>query len=459
MNQTLPPTNADNKPTYSLSELSQALKKTVENAYDYVRVRAEVSQSTLASSGHLYFTLKDDTSTLNAICWKGNVANLTNYPEEGSEVIVTGKLTTYGARSQYQITVSDVELAGEGALLKQIEDRRRTLAEEGLFDAERKIPIPQMPRVIGIISSPTGAVIRDILHRFDARFPVHVLIWPVPVQGRGAGDEIAAAIKGFDALIDTPRVDIPCPDTLIVARGGGSIEDLMAFNDESVVRAVAACRLPIISGIGHETDTTLIDHVADSRAPTPTAAAEMATPKADDLTLDIKGLGERLSLALTRKVENAEGDLKNLAHALLEPSQLMENKGQKVNIATAELDRRIEAHLLGLNNTVRALGEQLVSPAQHITQMQSSIDIASEKITHRMMAMLLKATASLEHNERLLDSFSLNHVLERGFAVLRDSKGDIIRSANTHPDGAAIDISFADGKRDGMLKPIGDKAE
>ena len=268
--------NGDNAPYLTISELSRAVKTAVETAFEFVRVRAEVSRPNKAPSGHLYFTLKDDRSTLAAVCWKTMRANLAVQPEEGLEVIVTGRLTTFAGQSKYQIVVSQMEVAGEGALLKQLEDRRRMLAGEGLFDAERKKKIPKMPAVIGVVTSPTGAVIRDILNRLHDRFGVHVLVWGTLVQGRDAAAQIAAAIRGFDVMPDNGP--LPRPDVLIVARGGGALEDLWAFNEEIVVRAVAECRIPVISAIGHETDTTLIDHVADLRAPTPTAAAELAVP-------------------------------------------------------------------------------------------------------------------------------------------------------------------------------------
>ncbi|MET1095473.1 MAG: exodeoxyribonuclease VII large subunit, partial [SAR116 cluster bacterium] len=263
-------------PFLSITELSQLLKRTVESNFDFVRVRAEISRPTRAASGHFYFTLKDEKNTLDAVCWKTVAGSLGVQPEEGLEVVVTGKLTIYGGRSKYQIVVQTMEMAGEGAMLRQLEERRRRLAAEGLFDAGRKQPLPVMPAVIGVVTSPTGAVIRDILHRLSDRFGVRVLLWGTLVQGQEAAGQVARAIRGFDAMPEDGP--LPRPDLLIVARGGGSLEDLWAFNEEEVVRAVAGCSLPVISAIGHETDTTLIDYVADRRAPTPTAAAEMAVP-------------------------------------------------------------------------------------------------------------------------------------------------------------------------------------
>ncbi|HEY8190726.1 MAG TPA: exodeoxyribonuclease VII large subunit, partial [Micavibrio sp.] len=258
-----------NVPELSVSELSFALKKSLEDGFSRVRVRGELSGLKIPSSGHLYADLKDAESNLNIICWRSTVARLKVRPEDGMDVVCTGKITTYPKSSRYQLIVDSIELAGEGALLKMLEDRRKKLAAEGLFDPARKKPLPFLPDIIGVVTSPTGAVIRDILHRLEDRFPRHVIVWPVMVQGPGAAEQIAAAIRGFDAMIENR------PDIIIVARGGGSLEDLMAFNEEIVVRAAADCSIPLISAVGHETDTTLIDHAADLRAPTPTGAAEM----------------------------------------------------------------------------------------------------------------------------------------------------------------------------------------
>jgi len=274
-----------NLPEYSVSELSRALKRTVEAAYSYVRVRGEISGFKRAASGHLYMTLKDADAVLDAVCWRGVAGRLAIAPEDGIEVIASGKLTTYPGRSKYQIVIDSLELAGEGALLKMLEDRRRKLAAEGLFDEARKRELPFLPDVIGVVTSPTGAVIRDILHRLDDRFPRRVLLAPVLVQGENAAAQVAAAIEGFNRL--PPDGPIPRPDVLIVARGGGSLEDLWAFNEEIVVRAAAASEIPLISAVGHETDTTLIDFAADRRAPTPTAAAEIAVPVRAELAATV----------------------------------------------------------------------------------------------------------------------------------------------------------------------------
>ena len=267
---------ATNLPEMTVTELSQAVKRTVEGSFERVRVRGEITRPSFPSSGHVYFRLKDESAVLDAVCWRGAAARLSIRPEEGIEVIASGRLTTYAGRSTYQIVVDSLEIAGEGALLKLLEDRKKKLAAEGLFEESRKRPLPYLPETIGVITSPSGAVIRDILHRLAERFPRRVLVWPVAVQGDGAAEQVAAAIEGFNALPEGGAV--PRPDVLIVARGGGSLEDLWAFNEEVVARAVAASAIPLISAVGHETDTTLIDYVSDRRAPTPTAAAEIAVP-------------------------------------------------------------------------------------------------------------------------------------------------------------------------------------
>src|SRR5476651_1702217 len=290
-----------NVPEFTVSELSFALKREIETTFPRVRVRGEISQPSFPRSGHCYFRLKDENAVLDGVAWKGTIPRLGIKIEEGLEVIATGKLTTYAGSSRYQIIVDRLELAGEGALLKLLEDRRKKLAAEGLFDLDKKRELPFLPEVIGVVTSPTGAVIRDILHRLADRFPRRVLVWPVAVQGEGAAAQIAAAVNGFNALPESGA--IPRPDLIIVARGGGSIEDLMPFNEEIVVRAVAASAIPLISAVGHETDTTLIDFASDRRAPTPTAAAELAVPVRTELLSQILNFQRRMLGWFTRNVE------------------------------------------------------------------------------------------------------------------------------------------------------------
>src|SRR3982751_2375032 len=291
-------TPGDNSPPLSVSELSGVLKRTIETAFGNVRVRGEISGFKRHSSGHCYFTLKDENACIDAVIWRTSVGALAFRPEDGAEIIATGKLTTYPGRSKYQIVVERMELAGEGALLALLEKRRKALAAEGLFAPERKRKLPFLPRIVGVVTSPTGAVIRDILHRLEDRCPTRVIVWPVAVQGEGAAARIAEAIRGF------PSID-PRPDLLIVARGGGSIEDLWAFNEEEVVRAAADSPIPLISAVGHETDTTLIDFASDLRAPTPTAAAEIAVPVRAELAAQLSELGHRAQHCLSRRIERS----------------------------------------------------------------------------------------------------------------------------------------------------------
>src|SRR5580692_614038 len=305
-----------NLPEFSVSEIAAALKRTVEDNFPFVRVRGEISGLKFHSSGHVYFDLKDDKAVLNAVIWKQTARALRLRPEAGLEVVCTGRISTYAGSSRYQIIVEQIELAGAGALMAMLEERKKRLAAEGLFDAARKKKLPFLPDVIGVITSPTGAVIRDIMHRLNDRFPRRVLLWPVAVQGERAAAEIAAAIRGFNAMATRP-------DLLIVARGGGSIEDLMAFNDEAVVRAAAASAIPLISAVGHETDTTLIDHASDRRAPTPTAAAEMAVPVRLDLIADLGGKTARLSGSLSRLFAERRLQLTGLARGLPDPQDLL----------------------------------------------------------------------------------------------------------------------------------------
>lgn len=492
-----------NNTALTLQDLSKQLKKTVESVFDHVRVRAEVSRPTRAASGHLYFTLKDDSATLDAVCWKGVVGGLTTMPEEGLEVIVSGKISTFPGRSKYQIIVQDVEIAGEGALLKQLEDRRRRLAEEGLFDAERKQALPAMPKVIGVVTSPTGAVIRDILHRLAERFPVHVLVWPVLVQGETAAAEIAAAIRGFDGLLDKPGdrdQPWPCPDLLIVARGGGSLEDLMAFNDEAVVRAAAACRLPVISAVGHETDTTLIDYAADRRAPTPTAAAEMATPVAAEISARLNEISAWMTRSVGRKLEDSGEKIRQLYRALGDPETVIEGRGQRLDLITRSLDQTIDSRLVDSerrlarirdrlptptqqiadagetllrlgqqadvametllrNRSTRAAqsGERLVSPVEKMARCDARLDVIAERIEASMRQRMDRADQSLKQASRLLESTSFQRTLERGFAIVSSAEGGIIRSRDALHEGEEIAIRFADGQRQAMINKDGDQ--
>jgi exodeoxyribonuclease VII large subunit len=326
----------DNSPALSVSELSGALKRTIESAFGQVRVRGEISGFKRHGSGHCYFTLKDENACIDAVIWRGNAALLAFLPEDGAEVIATGKLTTYPGRSKYQIVVERMEIAGEGALLALLEKRRKALAAEGLFAPERKRRLPFLPRVIGVVTSPTGAVIRDILHRLEDRCPTHVILWPVPVQGEGASAKIAAAIRAFASI--EPR-----PDLLIVARGGGSIEDLWAFNEEEVVRAAADSPIPLISAVGHETDTTLIDHAADRRAPTPTAAAEIAVPVRSELAAQLGDLRHRAQHCLARRIERTRERFELTVCRWPEPQAIFAPMVQRLDEIGERLPRSLAA--------------------------------------------------------------------------------------------------------------------
>src|ERR1700753_1715999 len=331
-----PAENLLNTPEFTVTELSSALKRTVEDAYGHVRVRGEISGFRGPhSSGHCYFALKDESAKIEAVIWKGVHGRMRFKPQEGLEGIATGKLTTYPGSSKYQIVIEATEPAGIGALMALMEERKKKLGAEGLFDEARKQLLPWLPEVIGVVTSPTGAVIRDILHRLEDRFPRRVLVWPVKVQGEGSAEQVAAAIRGFNALPAGGR--IPRPDVLIVARGGGSLEDLMAFNEEIVLRAVAACRIPLISAVGHETDTTLIDFVSDRRAPTPNAAAEIATPVLAELRGLVAELSGRMHRCGGRVVEDRRGRVETLGRSLARVPDLVELAGQRFNHATSRL--------------------------------------------------------------------------------------------------------------------------
>src|SRR5579862_1869094 len=334
-----------NLPEYTVSELSLALKRSIEDGFAHVRVRGEISGWKRVGSGHCYFALKDAEAVLDAVCWRTTAIRLAMKPEDGMEVVCNGRLTTYPGRSKYQLIVDSIELAGVGALLKLLEERRQRLAAEGLFAAERKQKLPFLPQVIGIVTSPTGAVIRDILHRLADRFPRRVLLWPVAVQGEGAAGQIAAAIDGFNRIAPggPGANNVPRPDLIIVARGGGSLEDLMAFNEEIVVRAAAASAIPLISAVGHETDTTLIDHASDRRAPTPTAAAEMAVPVRLDLVAEVAAKAARLSAGLSRLLAERRLRVTGLARGLPDPQDVLGAAAQRLDDRSERLRLAIAA--------------------------------------------------------------------------------------------------------------------
>ena len=443
----IPAPATTNLPEYTVSEISHAVKRTLEGTFERVRVRGEVSGFKRHGSGHCYFTLKDAEAAIDGVCWRGTAMRLGIKPEDGMEVVVSGRVTTYPGRSKYQLVIDTMELAGEGALLKMIEDRRKRLAAEGLFDAARKRPLPFLPDVIGVITSPTGAVIRDIVHRLAERFPRRVLLWPVVVQGDGAAEQVAAAIDGFNRLVAGGPV--PRPDVLIVARGGGSLEDLMPFNEEIVVRAAAASRIPLISAVGHETDTTLIDHAADRRAPTPTAAAEMAVPVRAELIADLRRDDRRLVQALVRSVEEFRARLTALARGLGDPRRLVEDKRQRLD------DWGDRLHL-GLRNWVQQRDSRLGESTARLTAFGSTIGrlIARDGVQVRNLGPRLDRCAAvrverlardLANCGKLLESFSYERVLERGFVLATDSAGRPVQAAAETRQGMSLRLRFHDG--------------
>ena len=440
-----------NAPFITISELSSRLRATVEGAFDYVRVRAEISRPTRAPSGHLYFTLKDERSTLAAVCWKTMAGNLAIQPEEGLEVICSGKLTIYPGQSKYQIIVSQMEVAGEGALLKQLEERRRRLAVEGLFADDRKKPLPQMPSVIGVVTSPTGAVIRDILHRLHDRFGVHVLVWGTLVQGQNAAPQIAAAIRGFDAMPADGA--LPRPDIVIVARGGGSLEDLWAFNEESVVRAVADCTIPVISAIGHETDTTLIDYASDLRAPTPTAAAELAVPVQVELAARLNEGQARLQRAVSRRLEMAGELLRSSARALLDPVEVINRRGQALDLVSAGLSNALVKKLTGCELRLASLAGRVRPPERQLAEVGEEVAKQGERLAQLMDHQLAQCAQSLDSLEKLLQANSFERVLERGFAMVTDGSGTPVKRAAEAAEGAMVTVRFADASRQALLDP------
>lgn len=481
-----------NAAEFTVSEIAQAVRRTVEDEFGHVRVRGEISGFRgQHSSGHAYFTLKDEGAAIDAVIWKGTWPRLLFKPEEGLEVIATGRLTTFPKSSKYQIVIDQIEPAGAGALMALLEDRRKKLAAEGLFAKERKKPLPYLPQVIGVVTSPTGAVIRDILHRLNDRFPLHVIVWPVRVQGDTCAPEVVNAIQGFNRF--SPDGPIPRPDLLIVARGGGSIEDLWGFNEEAVVRAVAASQIPIISAVGHETDTTLIDHVSDMRAPTPTAAAEAAVPVRSELIAYVDDLGQRVRNTTRRQLQNDRDRLRAAAAHLPRPLDLVATARQRVDLAASHL-------FSGLRNSVHLKRGSLAETAPHLSvrllqhraqTLRTRLDDLSRRTAEStklqverrrarfdtIAARMTPATlvAELRHSrnqfqplatrltpsfrrivdaglqrltalDKLLQSYSYKNVLARGFALVTDSDGHIVRSQGQVQPGEQLVIEVAEGQ-------------
>jgi exodeoxyribonuclease VII large subunit len=441
-------TAAGNAAAYSVSELAFALKRTLEDAYGFVRLRGEISKVTRHASGHVYLSLKDERACIDGVVWKTGVRALACKPEMGLEVIVTGRITTYPARSSYQIVIESMEPAGVGALLAQLERLKAKLQAEGLFDPSRKRILPASPAVIGVVTSPTGAVIRDILHRIRDRWPCRVLVWPVVVQGSDAAAQVAAAVRGFNAIsgFGGPGA-LPRPELIIVARGGGSIEDLWPFNDEALARAVAASAIPLISAVGHETDTTLIDFVSDRRAPTPTAAAEMATPVLADLKAQVLGLEQRTARSIQRAFELRRARLDGAARGLPRPEALLALASQSFDLAagrlTAGLGRNVAAHERDL---VR------ISGRLNLHLLQRPVALRAERLSGLPPRLALALARLIERREdrlertgRLLRSLHPEAPLVRGFALIRRSDGDLVHAAAELRPGDPISLKFADG--------------
>jgi exodeoxyribonuclease VII large subunit len=453
-----------NIPEFSVSELAGAVKRTLEDRFGRVRVRGEITECKRYPSGHVYLSLKDESAKLAAVIWRSAVPRLGLAPENGVEVIATGRLSTYADRSTYQLQIDRLEYAGAGALLARIEMLKQRLAAEGLFAAERKRQIPRLPTVIGVVTSPRGAVIRDILHRLAERFPRHVLVWPVAVQGPGAAEQVAEAIAGFNAL--PPGGAIPRPDVLIVARGGGSLEDLMAFNEEAVVRAAAASAIPLISAVGHETDTTLIDFASDRRAPTPTAAAEMAVPVRLDLLREVKGLDARLAGGLGRLMNERRLRLERAARAIPDLPSLLGAARQRLDDRGARLEAALPAFVQRRRVVLSALAARLPHPREGVAARRGALALLAQRLPaalaalaqarhlalarvrlsdQPLRALLAQGRTRLEALSARLEGASYQAVLGRGFALVTDAAGAAVARAASVEAGQRLSLRFADG--------------
>ncbi|HQT84281.1 MAG: exodeoxyribonuclease VII large subunit [Acidiphilium sp. 37-64-53] len=442
MSETLPPP-AGNLPELTVSEIAGAVKRTLETAFGRVRVRGEITEMKLYASGHTYMALKDEGAKIRAIIWKGNASRIGMKPENGIEVIATGRITSYPERSEYQLIIERLDYAGEGALLARIEALRLRLLTEGLFEASRKRALPMLPRVIGVVSSPQGAVIQDIKTTIARRFPSHIVLWPVAVQGEGAAAQIAAAIAGFGAL--PPDGAIPRPDVLIIARGGGSLEDLMAFNDEAVVRAAAMSPIPLISAVGHETDTTLIDFVSDRRAPTPTAAAELAVPDRIALAADLAQSGARLAGALLRIAQTVRLRLDRAASGLPDLPALVGAARQRLDDRGERLVLALPALLIVRRAALDRLAGRLLHPRELIAAKRHQVALLAQRLAVPATARLRESRLRLDAAAARLESVSYNAVLARGFALAINPKGEPVTSAKAAAASRKLTIRFHDG--------------
>lgn len=434
-----------NVPEMSVSELAFSLKRTLEETFGRVRVRGELIGVKVAASGHMYGDIKDEDSVINIVCWRGSMSRLSVKPEDGLDVIITGKMTSYPKNSRYQLVIESMELAGEGAILKMLEERKKKLSAEGLFDPAKKRVLPFLPQRIGIVTSPTGAVIRDIIHRISDRFPRHLLVWPVLVQGVGAADQVAAAVQGFNALPPSHR-----PDLIIVARGGGSLEDLMAFNEEVVVRAVAGSAIPVISAVGHETDTTLCDYAADLRAPTPTAAAEMAVPVRLNLLAQVQDDAQRLTRSMQRRYQDGATRLETLSAKLGDPSRLLDIRTQHLDHVSSKLQHGFDRGLSRRAQFLAGLAPR--HPRSLIEEKFRHLSLVATQLVRAKDRLLTDPEKRLTHTARMLESLSFEKVLERGFAVVRGADGIVIADAEAAENQDNLEIQFRGNQRINVQK-------
>ena len=440
------PGQGENAPEFSVSELSSVLKRMIEGEFSNVRIRGEVGRVSRPASGHLYFDLKDDKSVIASVTWRGQASKLATQPEEGLEVVATGKITTFAGQSRYQMIVSEMSVAGIGALMAQLEKRKKKLEAEGLFDKKIKKEIPYLPEVIGVITSPSGAVIRDILHRLSDRFPRKVLLWPVSVQGESCAPDVTAAINGFNKL--TPGGAMPRPELIIVARGGGSIEDLWGFNEESVVRAAFESEIPLISAVGHETDTTLIDLASDLRAPTPTAAAEYAVPVRADLMGWLSSMEERRVRSLTSNLEIKRQRLKDLSRGLPTPADLVAMAAQRLDAVSDRLPRALSA----VSNNKRTLLLQTSAGLRGRLLQSKLIDRTKEmnrfvkSIEANIRLIIQRNQSSLDGLERIRQTLGYEATLRRGYTVVRNKDGKLITRLKEADVNKELKLNFMMGK-------------
>ena len=467
--------NVGNAPEFSVTDISNAIKRVIEGEFSHVRIRGEVGRVSRPRSGHIYLDLKDDKSVINGVIWKGVASRLQVQPEEGMEVIAVGRMTTFGGQSRYQIIIEEIRPAGVGALMAMLEKRKKMLGAEGLFAPERKRALPYLPEVIGVVTSPSGAVIRDILHRLRDRFPRKVLVWPVAVQGEKCASEVARAISGFNGF--SAGGALPRPDLIIVARGGGSVEDLWGFNEEVVARAVAASQIPLISAVGHETDTTLIDFVSDKRAPTPTAAAELAVPVRLELLAWVGEQGSRMSYALSNGVSQRGQRLRDLSRAMPRIESLVEAPRQRLDRASdrlpAALQRGVQIRRVALSDAAGSLRPSLLArsvrgEAQRLSGLVARLnveaigrDLARKRVDLERVARRMSDTGErqikvlserLEATDRLRETLSYKATLERGYAVVRSEDGVVTTKAEAQKAGA-LEIEFADGRMSLNARP------